>query len=146
MTEHWSRVLTAVLLRAAIQQEWYDLFVEQDFVVELLVIFEKLFHLGHSVLELEHESMALLVTVAIAYRNRPVQYGRRELILPVVLAVQRERHEPTTGSKHSGFDHFSDRRRCCCRVSHRQCLVNQYACKTQRYGFNVVMWKSVDQV
>lgn len=69
--------------------------------------------------ELEHESMALVMAVAISDSNRTVQYRRRELILFGVLAVQRERHEPAVRPKSSGLDQFSDRGRAR-RRRHRQ--------------------------
>lgn len=86
-TERWRRGIVSVTLRAAGQQEWCNLFVEQYFVVKLLIILDKGPHLGHRMFELEHESIALVMAVAISDSNSTVQYRRRELILFGVLAV-----------------------------------------------------------
>lgn len=71
-TERWRRGIVSITLRATGQQKRCNLFVEQYFVVELLVILEYGPHLGHRVFELEHESMVLAMAVAISDSNRTV--------------------------------------------------------------------------
>jgi len=53
-TERWRRGIVSVALRTAGQQERCDPFVEQYFIVELLIVLDEVPHLGQRVFELKH--------------------------------------------------------------------------------------------